>query len=133
MSNLAHQYDPHSYGRSERLTHMLMRLFEHWQLTYEEQAKLLSLSTGTKSTIARYKKGVSTLSPDRDTQDRIRFLLAIHKHLRTIFPRNKELAYQWPKTPNRYFSEKTPVDVISEEGFLGLVKVHDYLEQYLAR
>jgi hypothetical protein len=37
----------------EVITRMIMRLFEHWGLTYEQQAMLLSLSTNTHSTIAR--------------------------------------------------------------------------------
>lgn len=116
----------------EAITKMIMQLFEHWKLTYEQQSMLLSLSTNTHSTIARYKKGGACLSRDRDTQDRAGHLLAIHKYLRTIFPLNKELAYAWPSTANQYFGGKTPVEIISEEGFLGLIKVRRYLENYIA-
>lgn len=114
------------------VTQMIMQLFEHWELTYEQQTMLLSLSANTHSTIARYKKGAAYLAQDRDTQDRIGHLLAIHKCLRTLFPLNKELAYAWPTTPNRYFEGKTPIEVISKEGFLGLLKVRQYLENYIA-
>ena len=123
----------HSENKNHKaITQMIMQLFEHWELTYEQQAMLLSLSTNTHSTIARYKKGIACLSPSRDIQDRAGHLLAIHKYLRTIFPLNKELAYAWPTTPNRHFEGKTPVHVISDEGFLGLIKVRRYLENYIA-
>lgn len=114
------------------VTKMVIRLFEHWKLTYEQQSMLLGLSTHTHSTIARYKKGVATLSSGRDMQDRAGHLLAIHKILRTIFPLNNELVYTWPSTPNAYFNGRSPIQVIADDGFLGLVNVRHYLENYLA-
>ncbi|MDF1655608.1 MAG: hypothetical protein P1U34_10905 [Coxiellaceae bacterium] len=122
------QYDDIDSEHATRLTNMIMRLFEHWKLTYEEQAKLLDFSSKTHSTINRYKNGTSAIRFDRDTYDRVRFLLAIHKLLRMLFPMNLELAYAWPKTTNQFFHGRTPVEVVFEEGFLGLVRVHDYLE-----
>ena len=131
MMNVAQKRSPED-KRPEAVTPMVMRLFEHWGLTYEQQAALLSLSTSTRSTIARYKRGVAYLSQDRDTRDRAGHLLAIHKYLRTIFPLNQELVYKWPTKPNTYFGGKTPVDFMIDEGFLGLVKVRRYLENYMA-
>ena len=115
------------------LTRMVMRLFQHWKLSSQEQSLLLSLSAKTRSSIARYRNGASTLSPDRDTHDRVKYLLSIHKSLRTIFPYNRELVYEWPKAPNKYFDGKTPVQVMVEEGFLGVVRVDNYLKNYLAK
>lgn len=114
------------------LTQMVMQLFDHWGLTYKQRAELLGLSTQTNSTIAGYIHGGRNLSLKKDMQDRVGHLLAIHKCLRTLFPFNKELAYSWPKTPNRYFDGKTPLDVMIEERILGLMKVREYLENYLA-
>ncbi len=122
------KYDDIDSEHATRLTNMIMRLFEHWKLTYEEQAKLLDFSSKTHSTINRYKNGTSAIRFDRDTYDRVRFLLVIHKLLRMLFPMNLELAYAWPKTANQFFNGKTPIEVVFEEGFLGLVRVHDYLE-----
>lgn len=118
--------------QSIRLTKMIMRLFEHWQLTYEQQAILLGLSTNTRSSINRYKKGTSHIRLNQDTYDRITFFLSIHKSLRALFPMNLDLAYKWIKEPNLHFDHKAPIQIIAEEGFLGLVKVHDYLENVKA-
>jgi hypothetical protein len=130
---LAMKYEEVDPEQSERLTKMVMRLFEHWRLTYEEQATLLGFSGKTHSTIGRYKKGTASIRFDRDTYDRVRFLLAIHKALRTIFPMNPEMAYAWPKTPNQFFAGRSPVEVVFDEGFLGLANVYDYLANYKAR
>lgn len=126
LSNYGDDFDP------KAVTQMIMRLFSHWGLTYEQQAALLSLSRNTNSSIARYKSGKSFIALDRDKFDRIGHLLAIHKCLRMIFPMNTKLAYEWPTTPNKYFNGRTPVQVVIDDGFLGLVEVRKYLEHYIA-
>lgn len=123
------QYDS---SEPDSITQMIMRLFEHWKLNYEQQAILLNLSTKTNNTIANYKRGTARLPQDRDSQDRVKHILAIHKYLRTLFPNNPELAYQWPTTPNQFFNSKSPIDIVREEGFLGLVKIRNYLENFIA-
>jgi len=115
----------------EAMTRMIMRLFEHWALSYEQQANMLSLSTKSRSTIANYKRGSSSVSQDRDTRDRVAYFLAIHQLLRNLFPLNKELAYAWPTSTNQYFLGQSPVEVITNEGLLGLVKVFRYLENVI--
>lgn len=132
MSQAARNFDSIDGEHAAKMTKMIMQLFEHWRLTYEEQAQLLGLSTKTHSTINRYKKGASPIRFDRDSYDRVRFLLAIHKLLRSFFPLNKEIVYAWMKTPNKHFDFKTPIEVVAEEGFLGLARVHQYLENYSA-
>jgi len=131
-SQLAAKYEEIEGERAMKLTQMIMKLFDHWGLTYEEQAQMLGLSHKTHSTISRYKKGLSSIRFDRDIYDRVRFLLSIHQSLRTIFPMNIEMAYAWPKTPNQAFRQ-TPVELIFQEGFLGLARVHSYLENFKTR
>ncbi len=121
------KYDDIEDEKSVRLTKMVMNLFNHWNLTYDEQTQVLGLSSETHSTIHCYRKETSSIRFDRDIYDRVRFLLDIHKALRTIFPLNTEMAYAWPKTPNQFFNRKTPIEIIFEEGFLGLVRIHAYL------
>ncbi len=127
---LAIEYEAPDKTLSDKLTAMTMRLFEHWKLTYNEQSHLLGVSSRTNSTINRYKKGLAHIRFDRDSYDRVRYLLAIHQSLRNIFQLNKDLAYKWMKTKNKAFDNRSPVDVIVEDGFLGLVDVHNYLENY---
>jgi len=112
------------------ITKMVMQLFKHWKLTNEQKTLLLGLSTTTRSTLIRYENQESYFK-NRDTQDRAKYLLLIHKYLRTLFPLNKELVYAWPTTHNDYFSGKTPVEVIEDEGFFGLIRVQQYLENYV--
>lgn len=111
----------------QSLAKMLMRLFELWSLSSEEQAAMLGLSPNTRSTLKRYRDG-APLADNRDMLDRAGHLLAIHKSLRILFPHNKSLAYQWPRQPNSNFNEKSPVGFIQDKGFEGLLMIRRYLD-----
>jgi len=110
----------------ERLARLVTRLFEHWQLSTTEQAALLGLSPDNRSTLSRYRKG-EPLADSRDLLDRAGHLLGIHKSLRILFPRDRDLAYRWMTTPNRRLGAR-PVDIVVARGFEGLIALRRYLD-----
>lgn len=116
-------------GSLPALTKMIMKLFEHWDLTTKEQLELLGLEPAARATLTRYRQKGGAFGGGRDLMDRVGHLLSIHKSLRLIFPQNRELAYLWPKTPNRHFENKTPVEVMQEYGFTGVLMVRTYLDR----
>lgn len=107
---------------------MLMKLFEHWQMNTEEQLDVLGLAIDNRAALTRYRKGVP-ISQSRDMLDRAGHLLGIHKNLRLLFPHNRDLAYAWMRTRNKAFEGRTPVEVIREWGFAGLLMVRAYLDR----
>ncbi len=109
------------------LAKMLLTLFDHWNLTTEDQAMLLGLASTNRAALSRYRKG-EPIGASRDQYDRVGHLLAIHKNLRLLFPKNRELAYRWISTRNKAFDNLTPVEVIKEWGFAGLLLVRSYLD-----
>jgi hypothetical protein len=109
------------------LARMVTKLFDHWKLSTQEQMALLGLSEGSRMSLTRYRKG-EPLADSRDLMDRAANLLSIHRSLRILFPRNRDLVYTWPTTPNRAFEGQTPVELIRKEGFLGLLVVKRYLD-----
>jgi hypothetical protein len=109
------------------LAKMLLTLFDHWNLTTEDQALLLGLASTNRAALSRYRKG-EPIGASRDQYDRVGHLLAIHKNLRLLFPKNRELAYRWISTRNKAFDNLTPVEVIKEWGFAGLLLVRSYLD-----
>ena len=115
---------------SERgaLARMVMTLFDHWNLNTEDQAALLGIAAGNRSALSRYRKGES-IGTSRDQYERVGHLLGIHKNLRLLFPRNRDLAYSWMTTRNRAFDNLTPVEVVKEWGFAGLLAVRAYLDR----
>jgi len=109
------------------LAKMVMKLFDLWKVSTQDQMALLGLSEGSRMSLTRYRKG-EPLADSRDLMDRVAALLSIHQSLRILFPQNRELAYKWPVTPNRAFSGQSPVELIRKEGFLGLLIVKRRLD-----
>lgn len=110
------------------LARMVMALLDHWQLGTEDQAALLGLASGNRAALANYRHG-KPIGTSRDQYERVGHLLGIHKDLRLLFPQNRELAYRWMRTRNRAFDNLTPVEVIREWGFAGLLMVRAYLDR----
>lgn len=119
--------DPHSTEGRVALSKMVTKLFDLWNLSSADKAALLGLSEGSRSAIARYGRG-GPLADNRDLFDRVTYLLSIHRSLRILFPKNRDIVYRWMTMPNRQFDSRTPVQVIREQGFLGLLIVKRYLD-----
>ena len=119
--------DPRSKEGRTALAGMVIRLFDLWRLPMQDQMSLLGLSESSRMTLARYRKG-EPFEDRRDFLDRVANLLSIHRSLRVLFPKNRELGYRWPSTPNKTFDGLTPVEVIRRDGFLGLLEVKRYLD-----
>ena len=103
------------------LARMVMKLLDHWQLSTEDRAAL-----------GRYRRG-EAIGGSRDQFERVGHLLGIHKSLRLLFPQNLDLAYRWMTTRNRALENRTPVEVIKDQGFAGLLIVRGYLDRARGR
>lgn len=114
------------------LARMVIQLFDLWGLTVNDQLAILGLAAGNRAAIARYRRG-QPLANQRDQLDRVGHLLAVHKNLRLLFPNNRELAYSWMTARNRSFDNQTPVEVITDRGFSGLLMVRAYLDRARGR
>ena len=110
------------------LAKMVMALLEHWKLTTEDQAALLGVAASNRAALTRYRKG-EPIGTSRDQYERVGHLLGIHKNLRLLFPQNRGLAYQWMSTRNKAFDNLTPVEVVKEWGFAGLLMIRSYLDR----
>ena len=110
-----------------RLARLVVALFDHWALNPAEQAMLLGLSPGSRSTLARYRRG-EPLADSADLLARAGHLLGIHKSLRIIFPHDRDLAYRWISAPNRRFEGAPPIDVLKRYGYEGILAVRRYLD-----
>lgn len=117
------------YTRDNRadLATALLRLFEHWQLTTDQQLTLLGYSRGSRATLKRLREG-GPLPASRDALDRAGHLLGIHKSLRLIYPKNPAARYGWITSRNRDFDDRSPLQVIEDHGLPGLLMVRAYLD-----
>ncbi len=122
--------EPQTTATQDRgaLAKMVMTLLDHWKLTTEDQATLLGIASNNRAALTRYRKG-EPIGTSRDQYERVGHLLGIHKNLRLLFPQNRDLAYRWMSTRNKAFDNFTPVEVIKEWGFAGLLMVRSYLDR----
>lgn len=116
-------------GTDERkkLAKMVTRLFELWNLSTADQLELLGLSRTSRSQLSKYRKG-GALPSSRDMLDRIGWLLSIHKSLRLLYPRNENIRYTWVNRKNQMLDEQRPLEVMKEQGLLGIASVARYLD-----
>jgi len=110
------------------LARMVTKAFELWRLGSDDQLAMLGLSAGNRAALSRYRRG-EPLAASRDLLERAGHILAIHKNLRLIFPQDRDLAYAWMTTRNRAFEGRTPVEVIRDWGFTGILMVRSYLDR----
>ncbi len=120
--------DIHSEESRKQMAVLLMNLFECWHLDTAAQLNLLGLSANSRALLTPYKKGEKALPNTRDLFDRAGWLLSIHKSLRLLYPHNKNIRNTWIYRKNRAFDNHTPIDILVEEGILGLAKVARYLD-----
>ena len=114
------------------LAKMVMNLLHHWQLSSEQQAMILGIAPSSRATLSRYRKG-EPLQISRDQFERFGHLLGIHKNLRLLFPHNRDLVYRWMSTRNKAFDNLSPIDVIKDYGFAGLLMIRSYLDRARGR
>jgi hypothetical protein len=112
----------------EALAKMVMNLLDHWKLNTEDQAALLGLAMNNRAALSKYRGG-KLIGTSRDQFERLGHLLGIHENLRLLFPENRNLVYCWMTNRNKAFNNLTPVAVIKERGFAGLLMVRGYLER----
>ncbi len=118
---------PTSEETRARLSRVITTLFRHWQLDSKQQAILLGLAPTNRASLSAYKRG-KALPNSIDMLDRVGHLLSIHKSLRILFPHDRQIAYSWVSSPNRAFNGMSPLDVMTQYRFAGLLKVRAYLD-----
>lgn len=106
---------------------LLMRLFDLWSLNQTQAANLLDISASSRSTLKSYETGARGIGGGRDIQQRAGYLLGIHKALRLLYPRNEELRCSWVSRRNQFFGNRTPLEVMMEEGLIGIARVYECL------
>jgi len=98
-------------------------LAERWQLSTEQQINLLG--GPARSTFFKWKKEGGLMSSD--TEERISHLLSVFKALEILFP-DPDRADAWLRRPNRFFQDRTALDVMLGGRLADIIAVRDYLD-----
>lgn len=127
---LNHQQDHIDLSKQssrKKLATLTIRLFDKWNLSSTEQLGLLGLSPTSRKMLSDYRKG-NALPNSRDMLDRIGWLLSIHKALRLLYPKNEDIRYSWVKRRNQLLNNERPIDIMQEQGIIGIAKISRYLD-----
>ncbi len=100
------------------------RIADLWTLTNDEQRALLALPA---STVYKYRSDPSRVRLNRDTLERISYVLGIFKALAILLPRS-EAADAWVRRPNAAFGGRTALERMTAGNVADLYDVRRYLD-----
>lgn len=118
------------YSEQERalLAEHVMHLLEDWRLQPPMQLALLGLEASVKPRhLSRFKHG-NPLSDDQQVMERVVHLLGIRQALERNHPMNRRFAYLWLNQRSKYFTRRTPLEVMLEDGLIGMRQVWENLD-----
>lgn len=115
-------------GTRKDLARVVSALLDRWHLPGELQLSLLGMSPESRRLLPLYRRGERALPNSRDTLDRAGYLLGIHKGLRLLFPENEALRYRWVKIGNRMLDGRTPLQVMVEDGLVGVARIARFVQ-----
>lgn len=110
------------------LTQGIVNLLDHWGANAESQVLILALPAGNRPGAMRQFRKNTPFPDDHRVLERIEHLLGIADALRTAHPRNANMDAIWMNRPNRLFDQRTPLDVMIEDGLDGVVAVRAQLD-----
>lgn len=102
------RFDPHARELRAAESNAILRVFELWQVTPEEQAGLLGTDIRT---LNGYLDG-KPLADDEELLGRVSHLLAVHKVLRLRYGDRPEFIPEWLRLPNPRMEGKRPIELM---------------------
>lgn len=90
---------------------VVFRILDKWQCNTDEQLTLLGISS--RSTLNKYKESNGGIRLSVDIQERMSYLLNIHKSLRVLFSADDSI-YGWVRNPNShpFFAGRSAMEIM---------------------
>ncbi|HDG1702973.1 TPA: DUF2384 domain-containing protein [Kluyvera ascorbata] len=109
---------------------VVFRILEKWQCNTDEQLRLLGISS--RSTLNKYKESKGGIRLSADIQERMSYILNIHKCLRLLFTADDSI-YGWVRKPNShpFFAGRSAMDVMNGGRVADLYEVATRLQSWL--
>jgi len=116
-------HNPASQVSNQDVLTVFFRLAEAWSLSTDQQ--IILLGSPARSTFFKWKKEGGLIS--NDTAERVSLLVTIYKALQILLPQEKA-ADSWIRRPNKYFDNRTALDVMLEGKVTDIDSVRSYLD-----
>ena len=111
-----------------RLANEIMDLFDHWQVTMDDQISLLGLAdTVRKRHLHKFREDLP-LPDDGKVMERAEHLMGIADALRTYFPNSPQARSRWMRTTSKKFPNITPIQIMLRDGVSGLIRIRAHLD-----
>ena len=128
--------NPSAEKTRKALTEAFFNLTKHWELTRQEEARLLGWNYERKrATLDAMRKGQTIVDDDEDKIERLTDLINIHKSLRILFPDpvSRRQVYEWIKVKRERFGDHSALDIMLSEGKIGIHAIRRYLDHERTR
>lgn len=108
---------------------VVFRILEKWHCNTDEQLRLLGISS--RSTLNKYKESKGGIRLSLDIQERMSYILNIHKCLRLLFTADDSI-YGWVRKPNShpFFAGRSAMDVMNGGRVADLYEVATRLQSW---
>ena len=108
---------------------VVFRILDKWQCNTDEQLRLLGISS--RSTLNKYKESKGGIRLSLDIQERMSYILNIHKCLRLLFTADDSI-YGWVRKPNShpFFAGRSAMDVMNGGRVADLYEVATRLQSW---
>jgi hypothetical protein len=124
----AKQFNEMSESDCADLTRAIMAILDSWGLNGQAQMAVLNIPKGVPvRALRRYREGTA-FPNEQQVYDRVEHIVGIADALRTSYPHNPAMGVVWLKQPNSRFQQRSPLQVIVEDGLEGLVAVRAHLD-----
>ena len=114
--------------RVEATQAVMELLFKVWHVQPAQCLALLTLPADTKPRMLKRYQAGTPLPSDPELMERLVCLFDIQEALRTSFPFNANMSGVWLATPNRWFNNSAPLQVMLDEGMDGIYKIRRHLD-----
>lgn len=112
-----------SVERQVLMTQKIMANLDEWGLSAADQVSILDLPDGIRTRKLRAFHEDTPFPEDPNVEYRVVRLMGIIDELRTMYPKNPMMGQRWMKTPHKRFQNRTPLQMMLENGGNGVTAV----------
>lgn len=113
--------------RRVQLAQTVMGVLNGWGVPTDAQCVLLGLPEGTKARKLNQFRSGTAFPEDNAMLLRAHYILSIQNAVESMYPHNTEVGNYWVTTPNAFFNERTPLQVMLDSGVEGMETVVAHL------
>ncbi len=115
------------HQRRADLANVVMQVLDDWDVANEHRPALLGLPATTRArSMNQFRKG-QPFPDDEQVMVHVTTLLSINNAVRSMQPHNPTVGNYWITTPNAFFSDKSPLEIMVLHGLDGMRRVLNQL------